>query len=1385
MSSNSTKNFSKLSQGISGGLVPAYATLAAQLFALDALFRFLKDAADFRVLKEGQMAFAQATGTAYKSLARDIQTATDAQITYADASQAAAIGMASGLNPEQLKQLSAAARTVSIALGRDTTDSFNRLVRGVTKAEPELLDELGIILRLEEASTRYAAALGLNKNSLTTFQKSQAVTNEVLRQTEEKFGAMNDISDTTVNQIAKMSIAFDEVMNAVKGGIAPIAEFFGKFLADNIQAAALAVGVFASSMLKKLLPPLAQVDVASRRAFLQSRFTGAGGVLKEGKEGSAQQERNLRFASGKETKDDLARMDRALGAKKSKLLNYENFRRGEAKKTQFQLRALSAQHVVDESTGFKKIGAQWRVHLNQMKADYGAFIGTIRAGARAIGTAFNTMLGVIGWLAMGWMAITMAMDYFKSNDPKDLHAEAFKKKVDKVTGSLSTLNEELRGIADITEKGIITDLNKQMIRMGNALNSASLGTLFDNVTVFSQMKHIDTTAYTKFLVEYTATIESLARIAPEVFGKYNETLRTTADLQVAELPMLRKKAMAMIEVGNATRALEQNTSQLVIEQNKLTQALGKIKYQSMMEVMWERERLLELTLEHLEKETLAYRQNSIMLTEVTAKLQFMLEVQKQHIRLQRLNIAVQELNLTKGFFQTKDAKDALVFQTQRLKIAKEMQKISDAEASIKLFATEGDTKKVIQTKRVLELAEATLQLEQKRLVLLKLQNDNVFKAYNKLFDGFQKDLGSAIGGALRGEEGAFKKIGENMLKTLTDAIGNSLSEMMMEAMIPDAWKPKNMADKVLESHEEGAAKIKESLVEGTKDFASDFLTAFNEGGTVKLAFDGFITGLGDTMDGAITSLKHAQADLLGLEIEQRNKDLSDKQTQMEKKGPLKYDDKGNPIGIHGMTTGIDNKASPEWMKWLKEQLVPKENEITGLTPNQYEVDRGAIIGGSSSAAQASFIDRENQAKSSVAEYNVLGQHLETMRAEGAYGTDIYMKELIEKAGGVQALIDELVTAGVVMDTAKIDRYKEIDDKMMGHSANKFQVDVGKAGGLGKDWTDRRDGSLSDAKIEDWFYGNQKRGAREGKGLSGEGVTQEVLESMIVQMYINKGGDPGRLAAFNDMYGDKGVGGAETTVGVNATLNKEAELQRQELMKTNTKVLENVEIALIKNTDAVEENTTDKKTETLKDDKKTGSQMNPALADFEKGDIANSDFVSGTQQLLGGTAMLLGAAGRQEEAAKLFKIAGMIMMTVAIMERAALAAQGAKDFGGFIMNLITGKGGTRYGGIQNSPGYVSFSGGGIAAGPNSGYGAVLHGTEAVVPLGNDRSIPVEMKGGGAVNNTSVTVNMAEGSTTTTSDAQQGKAFAQAIQASILETIAREQRSGGLLETSGGG
>ena len=251
---NQTKNFSNMARGISGGLVPAYATLAANVFALTAVFGFLKGAADYRLLQEGQAAYAGVTGIAYKSLTNTIIDATDAQIKYSDAAQAAAIGTAAGLSPAQLEKLGAAAKTVSIALGRDVTDSFNRLIRGTTKAEPELLDELGIILRLDTATRAYADALGVSKESLNAFQRTQAVTNDVLGQVENKFNAINAIVDPQSNQINKLAKAFDDLTNSLRTLIAGPAEGLATFFSNNVLAAAGALGIFVLPIIRSILP---------------------------------------------------------------------------------------------------------------------------------------------------------------------------------------------------------------------------------------------------------------------------------------------------------------------------------------------------------------------------------------------------------------------------------------------------------------------------------------------------------------------------------------------------------------------------------------------------------------------------------------------------------------------------------------------------------------------------------------------------------------------------------------------------------------------------------------------------------------------------------------------------------------------------------------------------------------------------------------------------------------------------------------------------------------------------------------------------------------------------------------------------------------------------
>ena len=94
--------------------------------------------------------------------------------------------------------------------------------------------------------------------------------------------------------------------------------------------------------------------------------------------------------------------------------------------------------------------------------------------------------------------------------------------------------------------------------------------------------------------------------------------------------------------------------------------------------------------------------------------------------------------------------------------------------------------------------------------------------------------------------------------------------------------------------------------------------------------------------------------------------------------------------------------------------------------------------------------------------------------------------------------------------------------------------------------------------------------------------------------------------------------------------------------------------------------------------------------------------------------------------------------------------------------------------------TGYASGGIATQPTYLVGEGKH-NEAVVPLPDGRSIPVNMNGGGGTNNVTINVD-AGGSTNSTGSGEQGKALGMAIQAAVMETLQREKRPGGVL---GGG
>jgi len=129
-----------------------------------------------------------------------------------------------------------------------------------------------------------------------------------------------------------------------------------------------------------------------------------------------------------------------------------------------------------------------------------------------------------------------------------------------------------------------------------------------------------------------------------------------------------------------------------------------------------------------------------------------------------------------------------------------------------------------------------------------------------------------------------------------------------------------------------------------------------------------------------------------------------------------------------------------------------------------------------------------------------------------------------------------------------------------------------------------------------------------------------------------------------------------------------------------------------------------------------------------------------------------------------------------------AALGGSSFGSFL-GIPAGK----TGGVFSNGGKVSgYATGGVAKGPGSGYPAILHGTEAVVPLPNGKSIPVDMKNAGQNNNVTVNVSMnGQGGAqqNTQSDGSQGANLGAAIAAAVQKELHNQKRAGGILNPMG--
>jgi len=264
---NQTKAFAATARGTSG-LVAAYATLMANVFALTAAFGALQRAAALEQLEKGLIAVGNAAGQNLPYVARELQQITGNAVTLQEAMEGTALAMSAGFGINQLKDLAKVAKGASIALGRNMGDALTRLVKGTAKLEPEILDELGILVRIDKASSDYAATLGKTVTELTRFEKQQAFLNATIDQGQKKFSVVLDSIDP--DPYSKLGAAFQDLVKdittTINKGLIPLINF----LSENRFAMMGGIILFASSITRMLLPALADLSAANAASAAES-----------------------------------------------------------------------------------------------------------------------------------------------------------------------------------------------------------------------------------------------------------------------------------------------------------------------------------------------------------------------------------------------------------------------------------------------------------------------------------------------------------------------------------------------------------------------------------------------------------------------------------------------------------------------------------------------------------------------------------------------------------------------------------------------------------------------------------------------------------------------------------------------------------------------------------------------------------------------------------------------------------------------------------------------------------------------------------------------------------------------------------------------------------
>ena len=833
-SSGASKNFSKMAQGITGGLVPAYATLAASVFALDAVYRGLKSAADLRILQQGQIAYAVSTGQAMNVVANAVQRATQMQVSFKEASQASAIAAAAGFGTDQIVALATAANNAAKVLGRSVPDAFDRMVRGVVKAEPEVLDELGIILRLDDAARNYAQALGINKEKLTVYEKSQAVLNEVLAQAESKFAHVADAIDP--NPWNQLGVAMEKVKDNALVFISSYLEPVASFLSANASAAVAAMLVFISSILKGLIPSYAaqatafvasqnaqQLEIdetiakikaleAAKRGGTEALGMAEGGIQKIAK--SAKGKVHGGSVLGRAQKGEVisarsaAREIKRIEKDKKKYI--ELLGKKGLKDYKMHLKTIT----VESKVSVKKVEAGWKtlfLNINlgakKMALTWKTVMRSMQKVTTIAGRAMSVAMSAMGWISMIYMVVEAVKAWREQNDEAVIAQKKFDEKTANLAKTFSDLDVTMTAVIDKLPKTktLWRDSGQEVEYLANAMKGVPAQQTID---------------YLKELGDVPLTDELLEPLT-DVFNKMSELVPVLAEIKAGMsteeikeyIEQFMRLNAGMQDFAAASRTLTESQAKLNRVAKERADSLLGSKYKNEM---------TEMVSIYQSNMTLLLRDTAIheeLLGEINNQAGGHLKMTQEQWdagvkSLKNVNARVDLNNKVLAQFQTiasirmdeaKAAGKTLLVQEKIKKLNKwqinAMSKLKAEQMQIAILKKEGEITAAEEARKLIEgdvvrEAEADigimrLKLEKEIFALrkeyLEQMQDEWVSIESAMFEGMAAGMKKGLLGFIKGEKN-LKEALIDIAQGMADAMANRLAEIWTEKLMDLIFK---------------------------------------------------------------------------------------------------------------------------------------------------------------------------------------------------------------------------------------------------------------------------------------------------------------------------------------------------------------------------------------------------------------------------------------------------------------------------------------------------------------------------------------------------------------------------------------------------------------------